>query len=63
MAGLVPAIHVFLSCEVKTWMAATSAGLTIEWFLSTHRLRLWRCCHFSRGKFHVREKIFADYQP
>src|SRR5262249_48374968 len=30
MAGLVPAIHVFLACcvAVKTWMPATSAGMT-----------------------------------
>jgi hypothetical protein len=29
MAGLVPAIHVFLHCCVaKTWMPATSAGMT-----------------------------------
>jgi hypothetical protein len=33
MAGLVPAIHVFLCCrapESKTWMPATSAGMTTE---------------------------------
>jgi len=24
---------------------------------------LWRRRHFSRGKFHASEKIFADYQP
>jgi hypothetical protein len=31
MAGLVPAIHVFLGCKfVKTWMPATSAGMTAE---------------------------------
>jgi len=29
MAGLVPAIHVFVrSKDVKTWMPATSAGMT-----------------------------------
>jgi hypothetical protein len=29
MAGLVPAIHAFLLCGVaKTWMLATSAGMT-----------------------------------
>jgi len=29
MAGLVPAIHVFDVCmAVKTWMPATSAGMT-----------------------------------
>jgi hypothetical protein len=27
MAGLVPAIHVFLF-RIKTWMPATSAGMT-----------------------------------
>jgi hypothetical protein len=33
MAGLVPAIHVFLyglELESKTWMPATSAGMTTE---------------------------------
>jgi hypothetical protein len=28
MAGLVPAIHAFLLAFVKTWMPATSAGMT-----------------------------------
>jgi hypothetical protein len=34
MAGLVPAIYVFLAESVrKTWMPATSAGMTLErWF-------------------------------
>jgi hypothetical protein len=32
MAGLVPAIHVFVipEQEQKTWMPATSAGMTIR---------------------------------
>ena len=31
MAGLVPAIHVFQRFEaVRTWMPATSAGMTSE---------------------------------
>jgi hypothetical protein len=31
MAGLVPAIHVFISMHAaKTWMPATSAGMTAE---------------------------------
>jgi hypothetical protein len=29
MAGLVPAIHVFVEAQ-KTWMPATSAGMTNE---------------------------------
>jgi len=29
MAGLVPAIHVFVSSGFRTWMPATSAGMTI----------------------------------
>jgi hypothetical protein len=29
MAGLVPAIYVFLSCS-KTWMPGTSPGMTKE---------------------------------
>jgi hypothetical protein len=29
MAGLVPAIHVF-DVTQKTWMPATSAGMTVE---------------------------------
>jgi hypothetical protein len=34
MAGLVPAIHVFvLMAALKTWMPATSAGMTIQWNL------------------------------
>jgi len=28
MAGLVPAIHVFLHRDVKTWMPGTSPGMT-----------------------------------
>ena len=32
MAGLVPAIHVF--AQRKTWMPATSAGMT-EWIVMT----------------------------
>ena len=28
MASLVPAIHVFADAERKTWMPATSAGMT-----------------------------------
>jgi len=28
MAGLVPAIHAFLNAAKKTWMPATSAGMT-----------------------------------
>jgi hypothetical protein len=31
MAGLVPAIHVFLAATLKTWMPATSAGMTNFW--------------------------------
>jgi hypothetical protein len=30
MAGLVPAIHVFLFGDAKTWMPATSAGITTQ---------------------------------
>jgi hypothetical protein len=32
MAGLIPAIHVFLADgpQEKTWMPATSAGMTVE---------------------------------
>ena len=30
MAGLVPAIHVFLLLDFKTWMAGTSPGMTNE---------------------------------
>jgi hypothetical protein len=29
MAGLVPAIYVLFICGFKTWMPATSAGMTI----------------------------------
>jgi hypothetical protein len=29
MAGLDPAIHVFLAVSFKTWMPATSAGMTL----------------------------------
>jgi len=32
MAGLVPAIHVLLAAQ-KTWMPATSAGMTTDGFL------------------------------
>jgi hypothetical protein len=45
MAGLVPAIHVFLcrrAPESKTWMPATSAGMTTERLtqLSENRCRV-----------------------
>ena len=30
MAGLVPAIHVFVQRERKTWMPGTSPGMTVE---------------------------------
>jgi hypothetical protein len=30
MAGLVPAIHVFDFAAFKTWMPATSAGMTVD---------------------------------
>jgi len=30
MAGLVPAIHVLITAARKTWMPATSAGMTEE---------------------------------
>jgi hypothetical protein len=30
MAGLVPAIHVFLNFEPKTWMPGTGPGMTIS---------------------------------
>ena len=30
MAGLVPAIHVFVVTHPKTWMPATSAGMTTQ---------------------------------
>ena len=37
MAGLVPAIHVFAA--VKTWMPATSAGMTSEMELLLFRMQ------------------------
>jgi hypothetical protein len=30
MAGLVPAIHVFLFNPAKTWMPGTRPGMTVE---------------------------------
>jgi hypothetical protein len=30
MAGLDPAIHVFMLRQGKTWMPATSAGMTVK---------------------------------
>jgi len=30
MAGLVPAIHASTALAIKTWMPATSAGMTIQ---------------------------------
>jgi hypothetical protein len=30
MAGLVPAIHAFFGDGHKTWMPATSAGMTVQ---------------------------------
>jgi hypothetical protein len=37
MAGLVPAIHVFVSHQRKTWMPATSAGMTSKLGLGDRR--------------------------
>ena len=31
MAGLVPAIHVFLRAVTKTWMPGTRPGMTRQW--------------------------------
>jgi hypothetical protein len=36
MAGLVPAIHVFLRLETKTWMPGTSPGMTSLWSDRAH---------------------------
>jgi len=30
MAGLVPAIHAVVVSKIKTWMPATSAGMTLR---------------------------------
>jgi hypothetical protein len=30
MAGIVPAIHVFLFCDLKTWMPGTRPGMTSQ---------------------------------
>ena len=49
MAGLVPAIHVFLSCGAaasKTWMAATSAGMTPRWWFDL--IEIWSNAHHMR---------------
>jgi len=35
MAGLVPAIHVFLLAETNTWMPGTSPGMTNERLIGT----------------------------
>jgi len=39
MAGLVPATHAFLAPlrRRKTWMPATSAGMTVEGTIQPHR--------------------------
>jgi hypothetical protein len=56
MAGFVLAIHVFLSCGVKTWMPATSAGMTTEmFFINTSftivaPLPYFRAANSARGK-------------
>jgi hypothetical protein len=39
MAGLVPAIHVLVCDAVKTWMPATSAGMTLEIQLLLFRMQ------------------------
>ena len=39
MAGLVPAIHVFDLRKSKTWMPATSAGMTSKWDRRTAQIR------------------------
>jgi len=36
MAGLVPAIHAFTNDKRKTWMPATSAGMTKKGKLQPH---------------------------
>jgi hypothetical protein len=40
MAGLVPAIHVFADHGRKTWMPATSAGMTMERFIAALRISI-----------------------
>src|SRR5580658_3673174 len=42
MAGLVPAIHVFKTAPTssKTWMPATSAGMT-SWIINPMRIATW----------------------
>ena len=46
MAGLVPAIHAFARCTaIKTWMPATSAGMTLgltDSLISGRPLSSWR---------------------
>ena len=37
MAGLVPAIHVFLRAETKTWMPGTRPGMTSQREQRPHR--------------------------
>jgi hypothetical protein len=66
MPGLVPGIHVFLSCFIESPEdvdGRDKPGHDGIMLLSTHRLRLWRRRHFSRDKFRACKKIFADYQP
>jgi len=42
MAGLDPAIHVFLALTVKTWMPGTGPGMTSQWCrLERQRLDKW----------------------
>jgi hypothetical protein len=62
MPGLVPGIHVLLSC-FEDMDGRDKPGHDGSTFSSTHRLPLWRVRHFSRGKNACPEKIFADYQP
>jgi hypothetical protein len=44
MAGLVPAIHVLLCCNTRTWMPGTRPSMTVERFVLVFAMDLaaWR---------------------
>ncbi len=60
MAGLVPAIHVFLAEAPvrKTWMPATSAGMTLKFSKALPRKR--RHQHANIGQFFASEHQVDD---
>src|SRR5215472_4779559 len=60
LAGLVPAIHVFDLTAPKTWMPATSAGMTTNQTSRSGRIRRIRVCGGVFTPMEVRDTAAAQ---